>query len=719
MHETTNAPSGYVNQARKLNVVTYIYKTGKVEFDKTVNSLRTNQQLLTEGVNNSLFCWLDETSQQEVREFLKLKIQNYPDSYPKSCLVEMEHPDSFINWGIVRLQPLIIEALFNQQYDVSADDLFRTHRNMHETVLHESKGDSKLFRECLHSSRNWVAYAEGIKTALYQRDQLRVDDFALAVPWPKEIFDDHSKAISHCCDRLKDLASKPGNQGMQHILLDYHVLEGSRVRPKTILGFINLMTETIMSVEAKLLQMKRYTLHSSGPSVPVEVPSAKKPKYDQPVNPPVEVIASIVAAKQASAAAAKCFNCGVAGHKKHQCTKPPRKKAEVKPPGKQAADKKKNDKGKLVLDGATIMVCSDSTPKDVNITYINNSLIDIVYQEEIKSVNVLVDTGAVAGNYINSSVAAWLISKGYVAKAERSMICSCTDECTVASRKVFFLTVNNNKFEKPLHLRFVEFETPFEMIIGMNDSKRYGLVDILIVPSAEHIAVLQEYIHPFLCRISATTNNDSCVRVAAPTQLLLTDQSNLTGPTVVKTAGHTESLTVCSSVGKSCGLATDNLKKVGLTPKLASSKVGIERHTSTSVVKPCCNETRHCSMGDLVADSCTVCSLRVSKADLLDYEPEGEEVVMEEQEDFFDAFPGERERDPIAGAENETKQTLPPDENIHGSSDLQRKIKALCAKHSRAFSTTVRKTPARVSACLLYTSPSPRDRTRSRMPSSA
>ena len=113
-------------------------------------------------------------------------------------------------------------------------------------------------------------------------------------------------------------------------------------------------------------------------------------------------------------------------------------------------------------------------------------------------------------------------------------------------------------------------------------------------------------------------------------------------------------MTVRPTVNQSCGLATNNLKlsNVGMAPKLASLKADIERHTSASVAKPCCDESRHHSMGDLAAESCTICSLRVSKEDLLDYEPEGDEVAMEEQEDFFEAFPGDRPNS-LAGAKND------------------------------------------------------------------
>jgi len=157
-------------------------------------------------------------------------------------------------------------------------------------------------------------------------------------------------------------------------------------------------------------------------------------------------------------------------------------------------------------------------------------------------------------------------------------------------------------------------------------------------------------------------------------------------------------MTVRSTVRQSYGLATDNLEKVGLTPTLASfSKAEPERHTSASVVKPCCVELQQHSMGDLAADSCTICSLRVSKNALLDYEPEGDEVVMEEQEDFFEAFPGEKPNS-VAGAKGNSTVASPPDDNIQGSPDLQRKIKALCAKYSPVFSATVHKTPAKVSA---------------------
>ena len=153
-----------------------------------------------------------------------------------------------------------------------------------------------------------------------------------------------------------------------------------------------------------------------------------------------------------------------------------------------------------------------------------------------------------------------------------------------------------------------------------------------------------------------------------------------------------------STVRQSYGLATDNLEKVGLTPTLASfNKAEPERRTSTSVMKPCCDESRHHSKSDWVADGCTICSLRVSKEDLLDYEPEGDEVAMEEQEDFFEAFPGERPN-LVAGAKKDSTTMLPPDENIKGSPDLQLKIKALCVKYGRVFSTTVRETPARVTA---------------------
>ena len=206
------------------------------------------------------------------------------------------------------------------------------------------------------------------------------------------------------------------------------------------------------------------------------------------------------------------------------------------------------------------------------------------------------------------------------------------------------------------------------MIIGLNDTTRYGLVNTLIVESStDHSTPLQSYIHPPpKGKISAITDIDciSCTRVAAPTQLLLTDQSNLTGPTVVKTSGCTEVMTVHSIVRTPSGLATDNLKSVGLTPTLASfNKAEPERRTSTSVMKPCCDESRHHSKSDWVADGCTICSLRVSKEDLLDYEPEGDEVAMEEQEDFFEAFPGERPN-LVAGAKKDSTTMLPPDENI-------------------------------------------------------
>ena len=86
-------------------------------------------------------------------------------------------------------------------------------------------------------------------------------------------------------------------------------------------------------------------------------------------------------------------------------------------------------------------------------------------------------------------------------------------------------------------------------------------------------------------------------------------------------------------VNQSCGLATNNLKlrNVGLAPALASLKADIERHTVVPVVKPCCDDSRHTQPGDRAIESCTICSLRVTKEDLLDYEPDGDEVAMEEQ----------------------------------------------------------------------------------------
>ena len=61
--------------------------------------------------------------------------------------------------------------------------------------------------------------------------------------------------------------------------------------------------------------------------------------------------------------------------------------------------------------------------------------VDIVYVQERRKVKALVDTGAVAGNYISSSsIAAWLSYRSYVAKLH-SKFYSCTGECSVASRK--------------------------------------------------------------------------------------------------------------------------------------------------------------------------------------------------------------------------------------------------------------------------------------------
>ena len=237
------------------------------------------------------------------------------------------------------------------------------------------------------------------------------------------------------------------------------------------------------------------------------------------------------------------------------------------------------------------------------------------------------------------------------------------------------------------------------MIIGLDDTMRHRLMDTLIIEtlSTDRIAQLNGYIHPPPdSKTSASTVN--CIkRVTAPTQLLLTDQSSFTGPTVIKTAGSTDLMTVNSTVMNRCDLANDNLKSVGLIPTPASFKAAPEQRTVIPVSKPCCDESRRHDRVNRVADGCTVCSLRVSKEDLLDYEPDGYEIEMEAQEDIFEAFPGEKAK-LLAGAEHHPKKELPPAENIHGSADLRDKILSLCDKYSAVFSTTVRKDPAKVTA---------------------
>ena len=61
-----------------------------------------------------------------------------------------------------------------------------------------------------------------------------------------------------------------------------------------------------------------------------------------------------------------------------------------------------------------------------------------------------------------------------------------------------------------------------------------------------------------------------------------------------------------------------------------------------------------------------------------------------------------------------SEQAIEKLKNLYGTEITTADIKAFCAMNDITYQTVTKKL-----ACLLYTSPSPRDRTRSRMPSSA
>ena len=460
------------------------------------------------------------------------------------------------------------------------------------------------------------------------------------------------------------------------------------------------MLRVLIAAEQKSQAVRKYpeSIQNTGAADTAEV-SSTQPAKKQKVKATVDAVAAIT-----SHAELRCHNCKELGHIKPNCPKPERSLShERKDSGNKTAKKKnfKDNKGKLP-ETEVVMTCSNCTTNANSASgqykrFSNNSSVEIVYKEERRSVTALIDTGAVAGNYINSSVASWLTSLGYKASLERSKICSCTGDCTVANRKVFNLNVNNEKLKSTLFLRFVEFNTPYEMIIGLNDTMTHRLMDSLIIEITERITQLDTYIHPPTENKISVGTKLSIKQVTAPKQLQLTDQSNFIGPTVRKTTGSAGVMTPDPIVTNPSGLATDNLKSVGVSPKLASFKAVPEQRTSTLVKKPCCAESRQHSVGDRVADGCTICSLRVRKEELLDYEPEGDEVELGEQEDFFEAFSGERAKQ-LAGTKYSPTKELPPAENIHGSANLRSKILSLCDKYSAVFSTTVQKNPAKVTA---------------------
>ena len=205
---TSSAPVGYTNSSRKITVIPYTIHSPKVEFDKTVSSFKSNIQMLTKGVDSSIYCWLDKESRQEVDYFVRLKNEAFPLQYPSNCLGDISNDDSFVNWGLNRLLPVISEALFHETYVQSKDDVLRTHHSMLETMLHLTK-DATKFGSCLQSSQHWSVFSEEIIKALSYRDQLKTS----LIEFDASTLADHDLAVKHVLKLLGERSIRPNSSG--------------------------------------------------------------------------------------------------------------------------------------------------------------------------------------------------------------------------------------------------------------------------------------------------------------------------------------------------------------------------------------------------------------------------------------------------------------------------------------------------------------------------
>ena len=702
---TSNRDLSYAVTARKItiNPLTNIPVSSE-ELTALFKQFDHNKsQLSKEAGNDSIFHWLSTDMQRLVRDQLEVLILSNPKSnLAGSNTLDRDVSNSFLNWSQARIRNLVCQALCGTEYTDSGEDILRSHQSLAETVT-VCLADKATFQSCLNCCQAWGKFFRPLQTALAIKNQLLSDSDQR---FDAETIRDHARCIKLITDALRDAAKKFGNtyEGWSGIMSDYDDSMKSKESTVSLYSFCRDMQCVLLTAETRAKQVSRYPpiIRQMKDNL-TDAPRLKKQKQESETiavitqprptrvtnhpkgnNQPKEApkLSRRERAKQKALAEGKPF---VKKNKPDPKADP--KKDRRPNPKKDKADKKEEGEHSSIRS-ALMVICHDSKTLSnlvLMATYSNNAVCEIVYKQATLKVRTLVDTGAIAGNYIDSQAANWLISQGYQAIEERSKICSCLNECTVASRRIFDIHVNNEALNAPLFLRFVELDSQFQMIIGLNDTMRHGLTKLIKVNPDRQVLTVNPA-HPLTLIESRASTSRHTKQVTAPTLPQLSDQPSLFGKPGRKTAGYTEVATVYSTASPRSGLATDNLKSVTLSPQ----STGMEEQCSSIPVCMPCGDDRKV---DRSHHDCSLCTLRLSKEDLLTPEPDGDEIDGGAQADLFDVFPDER---PTLAGPNKSPNQLPPPDHIFGSEELRAKILSLCERYRAVFSTTVHKSPARV-----------------------
>ena len=316
--------------------------------------------------------------------------------------------------------------------------------------------------------------------------------------------------------------------------------------------------------------------------------------------------------------------------------------------------------------------------------YINDSKLTVNFASENFEVeHVLVDTGAVSQrrggkslNFISEKVALQLEACNAQPTYASSRICSATNDCSLARRKVFTFLINHGKFEKPLELSAVVLnKLHCDMIIGLDTAMQYDLVNKLIVP------------------FNPIENSPSTVKIDTHIDQASKNPASGSKPTVRREGDGKGSIQLDSVTGMTAHTSTDGVDSARGAQVLQQTS---DPEAAGLTLKCCPAGIGH------------VCTLRTALQELLDAEPQGEEIPEPEfrsNETLFPSMDSTSGRGGTSlqnvGQELEGDGVIPGPDNIFGSPELQKAIRECCEINRKAFSTIVRKQPARVTPMVL------------------
>ena len=313
-----------------------------------------------------------------------------------------------------------------------------------------------------------------------------------------------------------------------------------------------------------------------------------------------------------------------------------------------------------------------SHPKPI-FTNRRSVLLSVGKQEQ--RIDAVVDTGCTHRNFISTSVADWLRSTGALKSATTGRVCTAFGQCKelvenfVAFDMTFHDNVNNTNATISISATVLDIKN-LQLVLGLPTICKHDLVNrMLNMPREKALAEKNSDDKPVGLTSNTTLNPASETAAAAD---LNQQGETAQAPRKRKRKQNTVPKPIALEAAH---MDIAYLRQEEVDRKALDSRPGAGVNVVSGPVQK----------GDPVSD---LYPLFEHKSVYINPEPAAEEIPEASTSYLSDMLP--------TGASDTDERELPGNDAFHGPASLQKELKQLCAEFADLFSSTVRKTPAKV-----------------------